>query len=92
MQNSFTNHQNHCSTTTSWPFDSWGMDMVGLMPESAEGHVYILIQVQEVSLVHVLSPSHRLGGSFQQDPLQYPKEGTDHPICVSLRSRSRSPP
>ncbi|GAA0162630.1 hypothetical protein LIER_18675 [Lithospermum erythrorhizon] len=29
-------------TIASWPFDSWGMDMVGPMPESAEGHIYIL--------------------------------------------------
>ncbi|GAA0172888.1 hypothetical protein LIER_26622 [Lithospermum erythrorhizon] len=28
-------------TTTSWPLDSWEMDMIGPMPESAEGHVYI---------------------------------------------------
>ncbi|GAA0165539.1 hypothetical protein LIER_20920 [Lithospermum erythrorhizon] len=29
-------------TTASWPFDAWGLDMVGPMPESVEGHVYIL--------------------------------------------------
>ncbi|GAA0167075.1 hypothetical protein LIER_22088 [Lithospermum erythrorhizon] len=26
----------------SWPFDSWGLDMVRPMPESVEGHIYIL--------------------------------------------------
>ncbi|GAA0153305.1 hypothetical protein LIER_11575 [Lithospermum erythrorhizon] len=29
-------------TKASWPFDAWGLDMVGPMLESAEGHVYIL--------------------------------------------------
>ncbi|GAA0174349.1 hypothetical protein LIER_27755 [Lithospermum erythrorhizon] len=36
-------------TTPSWPFDSWGMDMVGPMPESAEGHVYLLSAIDYFS-------------------------------------------
>ncbi|GAA0182793.1 hypothetical protein LIER_30429 [Lithospermum erythrorhizon] len=33
----------------SWPFDTWGLDMVGPMPKSAEGHVYILAAIDYFS-------------------------------------------
>ena len=30
-------------TVASWPFDAWGLDVVGpLMPKSSDGHSYIL--------------------------------------------------
>ncbi|GAA0183587.1 hypothetical protein LIER_30970 [Lithospermum erythrorhizon] len=29
-------------TTAAWPFDAWGLDMVGPIPWSKEGHTYIL--------------------------------------------------
>ena len=30
------------STVASWPFDAWGLDVVGLLPKSSAGHLYIL--------------------------------------------------
>ena len=29
-------------TSTYWPFDGWGLDLVGPLPKSAQGHLYIL--------------------------------------------------
>ncbi|XP_049410526.1 uncharacterized protein LOC125873694 [Solanum stenotomum] len=29
-------------TVASWPFDAWGLDMVGPLPKSSGGHLYIL--------------------------------------------------
>ncbi|XP_060190497.1 uncharacterized protein LOC132619680 [Lycium barbarum] len=29
-------------TVTSWPFDAWGLDVVGPLPKSSGGHLYIL--------------------------------------------------
>ncbi|GAA0154046.1 hypothetical protein LIER_12139 [Lithospermum erythrorhizon] len=29
-------------TTASWAFDAWGLDMVGPLPKSSGGNVYIL--------------------------------------------------
>ena len=26
-------------TVTSWPFDGWGLDLVGPLPKSAQGHL-----------------------------------------------------
>ncbi|GAA0173899.1 hypothetical protein LIER_27406 [Lithospermum erythrorhizon] len=42
-QISYMNCKNRLHPTrASWPFDAWGLDMVGLMPKLSEGHVYIL--------------------------------------------------
>ena len=30
------------STVASWPFDAWGLDVVGPLPNSSRGHLYIL--------------------------------------------------
>ncbi|GAA0163242.1 hypothetical protein LIER_19154 [Lithospermum erythrorhizon] len=49
--------------TASWLFDSWGMDMIRPMPESVEGHIYILAATDYFS-----------NGSVQQDSLQYREE------------------
>ena len=29
-------------TVASWPFDAWGLDVVGPLPKSSKGHLYIL--------------------------------------------------
>ena len=29
-------------TIASWPFDAWGLDIVGPLPKSSGGHLYIL--------------------------------------------------
>ncbi|XP_070048940.1 uncharacterized protein [Nicotiana tomentosiformis] len=29
-------------TVASWPFDAWGLDVVGPLPKSSDGHLYIL--------------------------------------------------
>ncbi|XP_070042777.1 uncharacterized protein [Nicotiana tomentosiformis] len=29
-------------TVASWPFEAWGLDVVGLLPKSSGGHLYIL--------------------------------------------------
>ncbi|GAA0147889.1 hypothetical protein LIER_36603 [Lithospermum erythrorhizon] len=29
-------------TVASWPFDAWGLDMVGTLPKNSDGHIYIL--------------------------------------------------
>ncbi|XP_059295642.1 uncharacterized protein LOC132048978 [Lycium ferocissimum] len=30
-------------TVASWPFDAWGLDVVGPLPKSSGGHLYILV-------------------------------------------------
>ncbi|KAL0461072.1 UNVERIFIED_CONTAM: hypothetical protein Slati_0734400 [Sesamum latifolium] len=43
MSTSFTNHQNPYILRASWPFDAWGLDVVGpITPKSSFGHIYIL--------------------------------------------------
>jgi hypothetical protein len=30
------------TTVASWPFDAWGLDVIGPLPKSSIGHLYIL--------------------------------------------------
>ena len=30
-------------TIASWPFDAWGLDAIGPLPMSSNGHLYILV-------------------------------------------------
>ena len=30
-------------TVVSWPFDAWGLDVIGPLPKSSSGHLYILV-------------------------------------------------
>ncbi|XP_017978221.1 PREDICTED: uncharacterized protein LOC108662400 [Theobroma cacao] len=36
-------------TVTSWPFDAWGLDLVGPLPKSSTGHLYILAATEYFS-------------------------------------------
>ncbi|KAK3000254.1 hypothetical protein RJ639_044883 [Escallonia herrerae] len=36
-------------TVASWPFDAWGLDVVGPLPKSSEGHLYILAMIDYFS-------------------------------------------
>ncbi|GAA0163576.1 hypothetical protein LIER_19406 [Lithospermum erythrorhizon] len=36
-------------TKVAWPFDAWGLDMVGPMPWSKEGYLYILVAMDYFS-------------------------------------------
>ncbi|WRX10057.1 Integrase [Theobroma cacao] len=36
-------------TVTSWPFDAWGLDLVGPLPKSSTGHLYILAATNNFS-------------------------------------------
>ncbi|XP_075098072.1 uncharacterized protein LOC142175385 [Nicotiana tabacum] len=44
-------------TVTSWPFDTWGLDVVGPLPKYSGGHLYILAATDYFSKwVEVVSP------------------------------------
>ncbi|KAL0352399.1 UNVERIFIED_CONTAM: hypothetical protein Scaly_1628600 [Sesamum calycinum] len=36
-------------TVASWPFDAWGLDIVGLLTKSSSGHLYILAAIDYFS-------------------------------------------
>ena len=38
-----------CSTIASWPFDAWGLDVVGPLPNSSGYHLYILVVIDYFS-------------------------------------------
>nr|XP_033515564.1 uncharacterized protein LOC117280016 [Nicotiana tomentosiformis] len=37
------------STVVSWPFDAWGLDVVGPLPKFFGGHLYILVAIDYFS-------------------------------------------
>ncbi|XP_019260811.1 PREDICTED: uncharacterized protein LOC109238788 [Nicotiana attenuata] len=39
-------------TVASWPFDAWGLDVVGPLPKSSGGHLYILANFIRVNIIY----------------------------------------
>ncbi|XP_055803499.1 uncharacterized protein LOC129872563 [Solanum dulcamara] len=36
-------------TVASWPFDAWGLDIIGPLPKSSKGQMYILVAIDYFS-------------------------------------------
>ncbi|GAA0169185.1 hypothetical protein LIER_23726 [Lithospermum erythrorhizon] len=69
-------HQPLHPTTASWPFNSWGMDMVEQCPNQQKD-TSTSLRLRIISLSGQKS-------IFQQDPLQYPKEAIPYSLVYGV--------